>query len=75
MITNLASMMHERLDLFRMRNNKKLPERILVYRDGVSEVCDLLPNHERMLTILILGPIAYRCQGRTPGDESCFQEV
>jgi hypothetical protein len=37
MVTNLHSMMHERLLLFH-RKNKSLPERILVYRDGVSEV-------------------------------------
>ncbi|KAJ8092745.1 hypothetical protein PM082_007074 [Marasmius tenuissimus] len=36
MVTNLASMMVERLTLFRARNNV-LPARILVYRDGVSE--------------------------------------
>ncbi|KAG5636873.1 hypothetical protein H0H81_006534 [Sphagnurus paluster] len=36
MVTNLAKMMHERLTLFKLRS-KRLPERILVYRDGVSE--------------------------------------
>lgn len=36
MVTNLEKMMVERLDLFRSRSNK-LPGRILVYRDGVSE--------------------------------------
>ena len=38
MITNLSNMMVERLTAFRQGNNGKLPERILVYRDGVSEV-------------------------------------
>ena len=38
MVTNLAEMMRERLSLFR-KKNKNLPERVLVYRDGVSEVC------------------------------------
>lgn len=38
MVTNLEKMMIERLTLFRMRNENKLPGRILVYRDGVSEV-------------------------------------
>lgn len=37
MITNLKEMMIERLTLFKSKN-RKLPERILVYRDGVSEV-------------------------------------
>lgn len=37
MITNLASMMVERLNSFKLRS-KKLPDRVLVYRDGVSEV-------------------------------------
>ncbi|KAK0465234.1 argonaute-like protein [Desarmillaria tabescens] len=36
MVTNLAVMMFERLSLFRSRN-RRLPERVLVYRDGVSE--------------------------------------
>ncbi|KAF9467172.1 argonaute-like protein [Collybia nuda] len=36
MVTNLAKMMHERLTLFKTRN-KTLPQRVLVYRDGVSE--------------------------------------
>jgi hypothetical protein len=39
MVTNLEKMMVERLTLFRTRNTDKLPGRILVYRDGVSEVC------------------------------------
>jgi eukaryotic translation initiation factor 2C len=39
MITDLAEMMVERLQHFQKSNQKKLPERILVYRDGVSEVC------------------------------------
>ncbi|KAH7911489.1 ribonuclease H-like domain-containing protein [Hygrophoropsis aurantiaca] len=37
MITNLKSMMVERLNLFRKHNGNKLPQRVLVYRDGVSE--------------------------------------
>ena len=36
MITNLASMMVERLKAFQAKN-KRLPARVLVYRDGVSE--------------------------------------
>ncbi|KIK64934.1 hypothetical protein GYMLUDRAFT_39338 [Collybiopsis luxurians FD-317 M1] len=37
MVTNLASMMVERLMAFRDKNGGKLPARIIVYRDGVSE--------------------------------------
>ena len=33
--------MVDRLKLFQKRNNGKLPERIVVYRTGVSEVCIL----------------------------------
>jgi eukaryotic translation initiation factor 2C len=36
MVTNLAKMMVERLTLYKSKN-KNLPQRILVYRDGVSE--------------------------------------
>lgn len=32
-------MMQERLALYQAKNDRKLPKRILVYRDGVSEVC------------------------------------
>lgn len=38
MITGLADMMAERLEAFRAKNKNNLPKRILVYRDGVSEV-------------------------------------
>ncbi|PPR00949.1 hypothetical protein CVT24_000256 [Panaeolus cyanescens] len=50
MVTDLADMMVERLKLFQTRNNKALPTRIIVYRDGVSEgqfnivVADELPK-------------------------------
>lgn len=37
MVTNLDKMIWERLQLF-VAKNKLLPKRILVYRDGVSEV-------------------------------------
>ncbi|KAL4072209.1 Piwi domain-containing protein [Scleroderma yunnanense] len=37
MITNLKNMMIGRLELFKARNKGKLPDRVLVYRDGVSE--------------------------------------
>jgi hypothetical protein len=38
MITDLKEMMEERLLSYRAKN-RDLPQRILVYRDGVSEVC------------------------------------
>ncbi len=38
MVTALADMMVERLKAFQATNNNALPTRILVYRDGVSEV-------------------------------------
>lgn len=47
MITNLADMMVSRLKLFQKKNTGKLPERILVYRDGVSEVCLMSPSFRR----------------------------
>jgi eukaryotic translation initiation factor 2C len=37
MVTNLDKMMVARLELFRAKS-KQLPSRVLVYRDGVSEV-------------------------------------
>lgn len=37
MVANLTAGMIERLQLYQAKN-KRLPERILVYRDGVSEV-------------------------------------
>lgn len=37
MITELKSMMEERLKLYQKKNSNKLPRRIIVYRDGVSE--------------------------------------
>lgn len=37
MVTALSDMMIERLEAFKQTNNGVLPERIIVYRDGVSE--------------------------------------
>ncbi|CAK5264708.1 unnamed protein product [Mycena citricolor] len=37
MVTEMEDMMVERLKAFQGRNQNKLPDRILVYRDGVSE--------------------------------------
>lgn len=38
MILKLKLMMIDRLKLFQKKNHQKLPARVLVYRDGVSEV-------------------------------------
>jgi hypothetical protein len=38
MITELDAMMIERLQTYQRNNKQTLPERIFVYRDGVSEV-------------------------------------
>jgi hypothetical protein len=38
MITNLKDMMVARLRLYQKHNGETLPHRVLVYRDGVSEV-------------------------------------
>jgi len=42
MVTNLDKMMISRLELFKIRSKNTLPQRVLVYRDGVSEVSVLL---------------------------------
>jgi hypothetical protein len=55
MITNLAGMMFERLNLFKTRN-KLLPNRILVYRDGVSEVGVMVITFYATPTPLNLSP-------------------
>jgi len=40
MITDLEDMMFERLRVFQSKNGQDLPDRVLVYRDGVSEVSE-----------------------------------
>ena len=42
MVANLTAGMIERLQLYQVKN-KRLPERILIYRDGVSEVPPVSP--------------------------------
>ncbi|KAJ6590972.1 argonaute-like protein [Mycena vulgaris] len=70
MVTNLARMMHDRLQLFQ-KINKTLPQRVLVFRDGVSEgqfpivvaeempairaAFQKFPNYRPKLTIVICG--------------------
>ena len=43
MVESLAQMTIERLQLYQ-KKNKRLPDRIIVYRDGVSEVREPLPT-------------------------------
>jgi len=40
MITDLEDMMLERLKIFQSKNRQGLPDHVLVYRDGVSEVSE-----------------------------------
>ncbi|KAF7366724.1 Protein argonaute-3 [Mycena sanguinolenta] len=71
MVTNLAKMTFERLTLFRNTNRGSLPQRILVYRDGVSEgqfrivineelpeirkACRKFDNYKPAISIVICG--------------------
>ncbi|KAJ6463934.1 argonaute-like protein [Mycena sanguinolenta] len=71
MVTNLAKMTFERLTLFRNTNRGMLPQRILVYRDGVSEgqfriviaeelpeirkACRRFENYKPAISIVICG--------------------
>jgi hypothetical protein len=59
MVTNLAKMTWERLTLFKQKN-KCLPKRVLVYRDGVSEVMttEYTPDQE-VNEIFQSGPILH----------------
>jgi eukaryotic translation initiation factor 2C len=41
MLDELKDMMYERLLSYKKHNSSTLPERIIVFRDGVSEVCSL----------------------------------
>ena len=43
MVEGLAEMTMERLQLYKKKNGK-LPDRIIVFRDGVSEVCLYTPR-------------------------------
>lgn len=58
--------MVNRLKLFQKKNNGKLPERVLVYRDGVSEVCLVSPFVSTFSSFA--GPIQYRQNRGTTSD-------
>lgn len=73
MITNLADMMVERLTAFRNKS-KLLPTRIIVYRDGVSEVSVVMQSSGTSL-ISCLGTIRNRRQRGDARDAQGLQEV
>ena len=58
MIEDLKEMMKERLEAF-MATSKRLPQRILVYRDGVSEVSHFVSTLFRLFFAYYLfsGPV------------------
>ena len=49
MVEKLTEMTIERLQLYQKRNGGRLPDRIFVYRDGVSEVRNTLISESRLL--------------------------
>jgi hypothetical protein len=51
MITDLASMMIERLQVYKAKN-RILPDRVFVYRDGVSEVSEAFLSTLKLLANL-----------------------
>lgn len=73
MVTNLKNMIVDRLKLFQKKNNGKLPDRILVYRDGVSEVYFLVLFCSRISSYV--GSIQHRQSGGTTFDNRSFQGV
>jgi eukaryotic translation initiation factor 2C len=73
MITNLSAMMVERLKLFKVRS-KNLPQRILVYRDGVSEVCTISRNTNDMLMFYQQGQFAIVVGEELPAIKAAFKQ-
>ncbi len=60
MVEALDKMMIERLKLYQQKNGNKLPERILIYRDGVSEVMirnSLIDEDKGGADTFVIGPI------------------
>lgn len=54
MIQDLTEMMVERLEAYKAANKAKaLPKRVIVYRDGVSEVCGF--EHSRLINLFTRG--------------------
>jgi hypothetical protein len=68
-------MMVERLKAFNARS-KMLPDRILVYRDGVSEVGGYADVRiAKLISSCPQGPIFYCGFRGTSGDEEGFQKI
>ena len=75
MIQELRDMMVERLQLFEKRN-KALPDKILVYRDGVSEVRRAaLPYYRHLTSLVFTGPVPGRSERGIAQDPGGIQEV
>jgi len=74
MITNLKDMMITRLQLFQQRA-KTLPQRVLVYRDGVSEVRFLHCEGVYRLFKQDSGTIQHCPGGRASGDFESLPEI
>ena len=74
MITELAEMMVERIEAYKSAN-KNLPGRILVYRDGVSEVLELSSFTKVAYQSYIVGSIFDSRPRRNARDEVGFQEI
>ncbi len=65
-------MMIERLQVYASKNGSKLPERVFVFRDGVSEVCCRIVRQCR--SERDLGTIRRCPQGGIAADTGSFQE-
>jgi eukaryotic translation initiation factor 2C len=74
MITNLAAMMLERLLLFKARS-KSLPKRVLVYRDGVSEVCTTCWNTSDLLMLYQQGQFPIVVGEELPAIKAAFKKL
>ncbi|KAL8678033.1 MAG: hypothetical protein Q9186_005602 [Xanthomendoza sp. 1 TL-2023] len=61
MIVNLEEMFGERLDLWQKKNNGAYPERVIIYRDGVSE------GQYRTILVDELPQVREACRKRYPG--------
>jgi eukaryotic translation initiation factor 2C len=77
MVTNLEKMMVERLTLYRTRNENKLPGRVLVYRDGVSEVgliCFCSSEYILMLCFALQGQFLTVVGEELPAMKAAFRK-
>jgi eukaryotic translation initiation factor 2C len=74
MVTDLKDMMIERLKAFQLKSNK-YPERILVYRDGVSEVSANNSNLEVSFNVSLQGQFASVIEEELPAIIAACREV